>query len=77
MIQPLTQEEIANLEGQHDRILQMLAEIDVAYHNITLELIDTVQILSRAKLDHEIAKSKKAMLTERARNLKTIISKME
>jgi len=77
MINPLTPEEIANLEGQHDKILQMLAEIDSAYYETELELIETVQILSEAKLNHEIAKSKKTMLTERARNLKTIVSRME
>ena len=77
MIKPLSQEEIANLEGQYEKILQMLAEIDVALHEKQIERITIEQEFSEARLRLDIAKTQQSFLVERARNLKTILKGME
>ena len=77
MINPFTPEEIANIEGQYDRILTMLAEIDIALHEKQIEMIVVEQEFGKARLKLDIAKTQKSFLIERARNLKTILSRME
>ena len=72
MIKPLTQEEIANLEGQYDRVMQLVAETYNALQETEMELIEAMRVHSEAKLKLEIAKSKKSMLVEQGRNLKTL-----
>ena len=73
MIQPLSPEEVANLEGQHDRIAGMLAEIDRALYDMGFEIEEKERAFGSARIDLEIAKSRKSLLIERARNLKTIM----
>jgi hypothetical protein len=72
MIAPLTQEEIAKLEGQRDKVMQLVAEVHNALREIEIELIEAIQEHSKVKLRLEIAKSKKSLLTEQSRNLKTL-----
>ena len=73
MIEPLSQEEITKLEGQHDKVARMLAEIDRALYEIGFEIEEKERVAGGARIELEIAKTKKSVLVERARNLKTIL----
>ena len=52
--------------------MQLVAEVHNALREIEIELIEAIQEHSKVKLRLEIAKSKKSLLTEQSRNLKTL-----
>jgi len=74
-ITPLSQEEIENLEGQHDRIAQMLAGLDAAVVEADIEFAEALAEQGAARVRVEQAKNRKNTIIERMRNLKTLYGK--
>jgi len=72
MIQPLTPEEIANLEGQGEKIMAMLAELDRELYDNGFELEERERTFGSARIELEITKAKRNAIVERMRNLKGI-----
>lgn len=72
MIQPLSPEEIANLEGQGERVMEMLAALDRELYENGLELEEKERVFGQARIELEITKAKRSAIIERMRNLKTI-----
>ena len=75
-VKPLTDEEIANLEGQQDRIMQMLAHLDQSLVQNGEELIQAEQKNCEAKMELDIKKHVRQTLVERARNLKQLLKQI-
>ena len=72
-LNPLTTDEIAQLEGQFDRIRQLLASLDRAMVEKQVELAQALAVYGEARIRVEIVKAEKATIVERARNLKTLL----
>lgn len=70
---PLTAEERDKLEGQADRIAALLAELDSAMVENGINMAQALAAYGQARIDLEQLKAEKSMLTERARNLKTLL----
>jgi len=75
-VKPLTEEEIAHLEGQQDRIMQMLADIDRFMVQNGEDLIEAEKIYCEAKMGLDIKKHVRQTLVERARNLKQLLKQI-
>lgn len=75
-IKALTDEEIACLEGQQDRIMQMLAQIDKYMVVNGEELIEAEKEYCEAKMKLDIKKHVRQTLIERARNLKQLLKQI-
>jgi len=75
-IKALTDEEINHLEGQQDKIMQMLAQIDQHMVRLNEELIDAEQKYAEAKMNLDIKKHVRQTLVERARNLKQLLKQV-
>ena len=72
-IQALTDEEISHLEGQQDKIMQMLAQIDQYMVRLNEEMIEAEKKYAEAKMNLDIKKHVRQTLVERARNLKQLL----
>lgn len=72
MIEPLSSEEVTNLEGQSDRIMGMLAALDRELYENGLDLEERERVFGQARIELEITKAKRSAIVERMRNLKTI-----
>jgi len=75
-IKALTDEEISHLEGQQDKIMQMLAHIDQMMVSLSEEMIDAEQKYAEAKMNLDIKKHVRQTLVERARNLKQLLKQI-
>ena len=74
-ITPLSQKEIEGLEGQYERIAQMLAGLDAAIVEADIELALALAEQGAARVRVEQAKNRKGTIVERMRNLKTLYNK--
>jgi len=72
VIEPLSSEEVTNLEGQSDRIMGMLAALDRELYENGLDLEERERVFGQARIELEITKAKRSAIVERMRNLKTI-----
>ena len=72
-IQPLTAEEITQLEGQGDKIMQLLAAFDQALFDNSIELGVAMAAYGEARMECDRIKAEKATLVERARNMKALL----
>jgi len=75
-VKALTDEEIAVLEGQEDRIMKMLAQIDRFMVTNGEELIEAEKVYCEAKMTLDIKKHVRQTLVERARNLKALLKQI-
>ena len=75
-IKALTDKEISHLEGQQDKIMQMLAHIDQMMVSLSEEMIDAEQKYAEAKMNLDIKKHVRQTLVERARNLKQLLKQI-
>ena len=71
---PLTAEEIAQLEGQYNRVRALLANIDVALAENGINLAVALAGLGAARIAVDTLKNEKTTLVERARNLKALLA---
>jgi hypothetical protein len=72
MIEPLSPEEVSNLEGQSERVMWMLATLDRELYENGLDLEAKERTFGQARIELEITKAKRSAIVERMRNLKTI-----
>ena len=75
-VQPLTDEEIAQLEAQEEKVRAMLARIDQHLVQNGEELIQAEHKYCEAKMDLDIKKHVRQTLVERARNLKALLKQI-
>jgi len=75
-IRALTDEEISHLEGQQDKIMQMLAQIDQYMVRLNEEMIEAEKKYAEAKMNLDIKKHVRQTLVERARNLKQLLKQI-
>jgi hypothetical protein len=73
-IQPLTPEEIENISGQHERIMELMACLDVHLFNINVELAQRISEYYEARKNLEQSKNDKTTIIERQRTLKALLS---
>ena len=71
---PLTADEIAQLEGQWDRLRAMLAEIDGELLDVQVAMAQALADLGQARIRVDQLRNHKDVLVERARNLKTLLA---
>ena len=75
LVRPLSAEEVASLENQYDRIMQLVGCIDGAFVDVDVELAQALADYGAARLRVDQLKNEKATLIERARNLKTLLGR--
>jgi len=76
LVKALTDEEITHLEGQQDKIMQMLAQIDQYMVRLNEEMIEAEKKYAEAKMNLDIKKHVRQTLVERARNLKQLLKQI-
>lgn len=74
-VPPLTPDEIKQLERNYDRLMQMAAELDRAFYELNLRMMEAYSRYSTARNELESLKMEKSTLTERARLIGRMLSK--
>lgn len=74
-VPPLTPDEIKQLERNYDRLMQMAAELDRAFYELNLRMMEAYNRYSTARNELESLKMEKSTLTERARLIGRMLSK--
>lgn len=74
-VPPLTPEEVKQLERNYDRLMQMAAELDRAFYELNLRMLEVYNRYSAARAELEGLKMEKSTLTERARLIGRMLSK--
>ena len=74
-VQPLSPDEIKQLERNYDRLMQMAAELDRAFYELNLRMMEAYARYSAGRAELESLKMEKSTLTERARLIGRMLSK--
>lgn len=74
-VPPLTPEEIKQLERNYDRLMQMAGELDRAFYELNLRMMEAYARFSASRAELDSLKMEKSTLTERARLIGRMLSK--
>lgn len=73
-VTPLSADEVGRLEGQVDRIMQILAGIDAQIVGNSIDISVALAEVGEAQIRLAQLKNEKSSLVERARNLKVLLA---